>query len=401
MEKKRIMLIVPMLDQGGLERVCAATARLLKEEYAVHLVVFNTAGMIYDVSGVEMTDLNLGAVDGRFGKVRNVFRRVRRVRALKKRLDIQLSYSFGPTANLVNVISKHKDVTWIGVRGYGALNSKASMRLTCGLADRVVSCTRVMEQEIVRQFHPKKSAAVYNPCDIAEITRQSQCDTAAAFDRFFARKGKTVVSMGREHDVKGFWHLVKAVSLVRQQMPDVKLMIIGAGDYSAYKTLAEQLGMGDDVLFTGVQSNPFALLKKADVYALTSESEGFPNALIEAMAVGLPCVSVNCLTGPAEILHEDYGQCRGENRVFHADYGILTGVFHGDRDMDARHITEEERMFAQELEGLLADEGMYRRYQDAARKRAEAFGMETYRCRIRDLVEEDVKDSALHGRGRN
>ena len=54
--KKRIMLIVPMLDQGGLERVCAATARLLNELYDVHLVVFNTAGMIYDVSGVAMTD---------------------------------------------------------------------------------------------------------------------------------------------------------------------------------------------------------------------------------------------------------------------------------------------------------------------------------------------------------
>lgn len=386
------MLIVPMLDQGGLERVCAATAQLLKNEYAVHLVVFNTTGMIYDVSGVDMTDLNLGAVDGRIGKVRNVFQRVRRVKKLKKMLDIQLSYSFGPTANLVNVLSRHKDVTWTGIRGYGALNSRGSMRLICGLADRVVSCTRVMDQEIVRQYHPKKSAAVYNPCDIDEITRQSMCGTAAEFDSFFARKGKTVVSMGREHDVKGFWHLIKAVSLVRRKMPDVKLMIIGAGDYSAYRTLAEKLGMGEDVLFTGVQSNPFALLKKADVYALTSESEGFPNALIEAMAVGLPCVSVNCLTGPAEILHEDYGLCSDENRTFHADYGILTGVFHGGRDMDADHFTEEEKRFAQELDALLADESLYRRYQEAACRRAKAFGLETYLCSIRDLIEEDVPE---------
>lgn len=112
------MLIVPMLDQGGLERVCAATARLLNELYDVHLVVFNTAGMIYDVSGVAMTDLHLGAVQGRLGKAVNVLKRVRRVRQLKKRLRTQLSYSFGPTANLVNVLSKQKDITWVGVRGY-------------------------------------------------------------------------------------------------------------------------------------------------------------------------------------------------------------------------------------------------------------------------------------------
>ena len=59
------MLIVPMLDQGGLERVCATTAQLLKKEYCVSLVVFNTTGMIYDVSGVDMIDLKLGAVDGK------------------------------------------------------------------------------------------------------------------------------------------------------------------------------------------------------------------------------------------------------------------------------------------------------------------------------------------------
>ena len=385
------MLIVPMLDQGGLERVCAATAQLLKKEYAVHLVVFNGTGMIYDVSGVDLTDLHLGAVDGRIGKVINVFRRVKRVRKLKKKLGTQLSYSFGPTANLVNVLSKHKDVTWAGIRGYGALSGKRSMKLICSLADRVISCTKVMEQQIEQQFHPKKSAAVYNPCDIGQIKKQSMLDTAPEFDSFFARKGKIVVSMGREHDVKGFWHLIKAVSLVRRDVPDVRLMIVGAGDYSDYKTLAKELGMDRDVLFTGVQSNPFALLKKADVYALTSESEGFPNALIEAMAVGIPCVSVNCLTGPAEILHGDYEKCSDENLTVHADYGILTGVFHGSKDMDATRFTTEEERFAAALKTLLGDEALYRRYKEAAQKRAGDFGIEKYLCSIKRLMDEDIQ----------
>lgn len=384
------MLIVPMLDQGGLERVCAATARLLKDEYAVHLVVFDTTGMIYDVSGVDMTDLHLGAAAGRVGKVINVFKRVRRVKKLKRQLGIQLSYSFGPTANLVNVLSKYKDITWVGIRGYGALSSTGLMKLICRLADRVVSCTRVMERQIDMQFHPKKSAAVYNPCDIRLIKDQSVLGTAEEFDLFFARKGKTVVSMGREHDVKGFWHLIKAVSLARKEVPDVKLMIIGAGDYSAYKTLARALGMGGDILFTGVQTNPFALLRRADIYALTSESEGFPNALIEAMAVGLPCVSVNCLTGPAEILHEDYGACSDSEQTFHADYGILTGVFHGGKDMEAGHFTAQEERFAAELISLLTDETLYQHYREASLRRAEAFGMERYLREIKKLIEEDT-----------
>lgn len=390
------MLIVPMLDQGGLERVCAATAQLLKKEYAVHLVVFNTTGMIYDVSGVDMTDLKLGAVDGRIGKVINVFRRVRRVKKLKKELGIQLTYSFGPTANLVNVLSRQKDIIWAGIRGYGALSSKSSMKLVCRLADRVVSCTRVMEQQIQAQFHPRHSAALYNPCDIRQVRELSMQGTNSAlkpFEPFFERAGRIVVSMGREHDVKGFWHLVKAVYLVRKDIPDVKLMVIGAGDYEEYKLLAEKLGMREDVLFTGVQSNPFALLKKADVYALTSESEGFPNALIEAMAVGLPCVSVNCLTGPAEILQEDYAQCDDREQTVYADYGILTGIFHGDKDMDPAHITDEERCFADQLKALLTGEELYRHYQEAAQRRAEAFGMESYLRTIRKMISRDIPDS--------
>lgn len=385
------MLLVPMLDQGGLERVCAATAQLLKNEYDVHLVVFNTTGMIYDVSGIDLTDLKLGAVKSRFGKVINVLKRVKRVRKLKKELKIQLSYSFGPTANLVNVLSKKKDFIWIGVRGFGALHAKASMKLTCRGADRVISCTKVMEQQINMHFGPKKSAAVYNPCDIEQIRVLASEKTAEEFDGFFERNGKLVVSMGREHDVKGFWHLIKAVYLVKKDIPDLKLMIIGAGEYTEYKALADQLGMRGDVLFTGVQTNPFALLKKADVYALTSESEGFPNALIEAMAVGLPCISVNCLTGPAEILHENFKQCDDENRTMHADYGILTGIFHGDKDMAAARFTQEEEHFAAELKSLISDEALYRHYQEAAGKRAKMFGMEKYFDHIRELIETDIR----------
>lgn len=387
------MLLVPLLDQGGLERVCAATAQLLKTEYDVRLVVFNTAGMIYDVSGVELIDLNLGAVSGKIGKLCNVIKRVTRVRKLKKEFRIQLSYSFGPTANLVNILTKKNDVIWTGIRGFGAVQDKAAMERICRLSDRVISCTKVMEEQIRRQFRPKRSAAVYNPCNIEQIRTLASEKTAEEFDDFFQRNGKIVVSMGREHDVKGFWHLIKAVYLIKKDIPDLKLMIIGAGEYTEYKTLADALGMREDTLFTGVQTNPFALLKKADVYALTSESEGFPNALIEAMAVGLPCISVNCLTGPAEILHADHVQCDDEDQTVHADYGILTGIFRGDKDMDATHFTKEEERFADALKSLLLDEALYRHYCDAAKKRAKMYGMEEYLDHIRELIETDIKEN--------
>lgn len=390
--RKRIMLIVPMLDQGGLERVCALTAQLLKTAYDVHLVVFNTEGMIYDVSGVHLIDLQLGAVPGKVGKLLNVLKRVRRVKKLKKELDIQISYSFGQTANLVNVLSKQKDVTWAGIRGYGALDNKKEMSFVCKRADRMVSCTRVMEADIAASYSVKSSATLYNPCNLEEIRQLARADVEPKFEEFLQRPGKTVVSMGRAHDVKGFWHLMKSVSLVRKKLPDVKLMLIGAGDFSEYKELARKLHMEKDVLFTGVQKNPFALLARADVYALTSDSEGFPNALIEAMASGLPCVSVNCKTGPAEILQDDYRKSENQSKVYQADYGILTPILKGEKNLEPDNFTPEEKIFAEELEKLLQDEATWIAYQKKAVKRASDFGMEAYVEEIEKLIEEDIKE---------
>lgn len=387
--RKRIMLIVPMLDQGGLERVCALTAQLLKTAYDVHLVVFNTEGMIYDVSGVHLIDLQLGAVPGKVGKLLNVLKRVRRVKKLKKELDIQISYSFGQTANLVNVLSKQKDVTWAGIRGYGALDNKKEMSFVCKRADRMVSCTRVMEADIAASYSVKSSATLYNPCNLEEIRQLARADVEPKFEEFLQRPGKTVVSMGRAHDVKGFWHLMKSVSLVKKKLPDVKLMLIGAGDFSEYKELARKLHMEKDVLFTGVQKNPFALLARADVYALTSDSEGFPNALIEAMSSGLPCVSVNCKTGPAEILQDDYRKSENQSKVYQADYGILTPILKGEKNLEPDNFTPEEKIFAEELEKLLQDEAAWTAYQKKAVKRASDFGMEAYVEAIEKLIEED------------
>lgn len=376
--KQRIMLIVPMLDQGGLERVCALTAQLLKNKYDVHLVVFNTEGMIYDVSGVDLIDLNLGAVPGIAGKLLNVVKRVTKVRKLKKQLGIELSYSFGPTANIVNVLSKYKDFTWAGIRGYGALSDKKSMSFVCKRADMVVGCTKIMTADICNEFKVKDCATLYNPCNIEEIVELSKEELLPEHEAFLERKGKTVVSMGRAHDVKGFWHLIKSVYLAKKEGADLKLMIIGAGDYSEYIQLAKELNIENDVLFTGVQKNPFKLLARADVYALTSDSEGFPNALIEAMAVGLPCISVNCKTGPAEILSKDYKACEDQSRTYMSDYGILTPVLKGDKDLSPKNFTPEEKTFASELTRLIRDEELYQKYKCIASKRANDFGMETY-----------------------
>ena len=184
------------------------------------------------------------------------------------------------------------------------------------------------------------------------------------------RDGRIIVSMGREDVVKGYWHLLKIFSLVHRKLPDTKLLMIGKGEFTAYRKLAEELGLADAVCFAGLQKNPYPYLKKGTLYLLTSYWEGFPNALVEAMAMGLPAVATDCMTGPAEI--------------FDGKYGILVPNMGKDPDMDASHIEEEERSTAERVVSLLENEEELARYGRLSVERAGVFSKEAYIRKIRE-----------------
>ena len=94
-KKKNLMLMVPMLHQGGFERVCIKTARLMQEYYNVCILIFSSKDINYDVTGLEVIDIDVPSQKGLVNKVINVFKRVRKAHKVKKERNIDISYSFG------------------------------------------------------------------------------------------------------------------------------------------------------------------------------------------------------------------------------------------------------------------------------------------------------------------
>lgn len=383
--KKKVMLIVPMLHQGGFERVCVATARLLEPFYEVYIVIFSARDIAYDIRGLHVIDLHMGAAEGKLLKIRNVFRRSRRVSALKKDLGIDIAYSFGPTANLVNVFSRSRGKTWCGVRSYMDMGNPRLLKLFCSRADRIISCSRTIEKEIREKFDCQTTSTLYNPFDIKEEEERAQEEESRLP---FQDCGPVVVSMGREDDVKGFWHLVKSFSLVHRRLPDSRLVIVGEGDFLEYWKLSEALGISDAVSFPGVKKNPFPWLKLGSIYVMTSLNEGFPNVLVEAMALGKPVISTNCMTGPAEILMDDFEAYVGKEEYVDGDYGILIPNLETQKNLDARVITREEELLAEQMLRLLTDQKLHKKYADAALKRAACFSNEAYVEQLRGMAED-------------
>jgi len=102
---------------------------------------------------------------------------------------------------------------------------------------------------------------------------------------------RTFLAVGRLHHQKGFDVLLSAFAAARPQCPGWRLIIAGGGeDLRSLGALAEQLGLSENVDFPGAVEDPFALYRRASVFVLPSRFEGTPNALLEAMACGVPVV---------------------------------------------------------------------------------------------------------------
>ena len=140
-EKKKLMLISPMLHQGGFERVCITTARLMEPYFDVTIVIFNSANIAYDIEGLHIVDIQMGVQPGKVRKVLNIIRRSLKVRKLKKQMKPDIAYSFGPSANMVNAFSKTgREKVWLGLRNYTDVEETTKMKLFVKLAELIVCC---------------------------------------------------------------------------------------------------------------------------------------------------------------------------------------------------------------------------------------------------------------------
>lgn len=385
--QKNVMLMVPMLHQGGFERVCVHTARLLKDRFNVCITIFSSQDMFYNVDGIELIDLNLGSRPSLPGKLLNILKRRKAVKRIKKEKNIHITYSFGPTVNLINAMSRVHDQIWTGIRDYIAIDDKWGMKFTCGRSDKVICCTQEMADDVNELFHPKSVECLYNPCDTEKIRNLAEKQDYLEYRLFIEENSPIIVSVSRADDKKGFWHQIKAFSLIKKEIPEAGLMIIGDGDFSEYKKLAEELGISSSVLFTGVQKNPFCYLKKSAVFIMTSKSEGFPNAMVEAMAVGLPIVTVNCKTGPAEILTEDYRKVKAQDKIYDCEYGIILPIMNPAKNLDADVIEKEEIILADTVVDLLNNSVKLKDLGKSAEMRSNDFSTNRYISLLSDMIE--------------
>lgn len=365
--REKLLLISPMLHQGGFERVCITTARLLKPYYDVSIVIFDDADIAFDIRGLSIINIHLGVRNGKLAKITNLMRRAVRVRKLKQRMKPVIAYSFGPSANMVNALSKTSLTrVFLGLRGYQDVADDPKMKLYVRKADRIICCSKEIEAIVQEKYGYLQTATLYNPYDtegITELSKEKVTDLPWKMED--EDRPRILIGVGRDDPVKGFWHLIKAFYLVQKEIPQMRLIIMGDGSFEQAKSLVSELQLEQKVYFPGVRKNPYKYLAASEMFLLSSYTEGFPNVLVEAMILGRPLISTDCRTGPVEILD-------------HGKYGILVPDMGDTEDYSSDTISEKETCFAEKIVEVLKDSERQKELSELERKRAGEFDYDSY-----------------------
>ena len=378
MKKKNIAFLINTLGAGGAERVVSRLGDILQERYNISILLVDSADMAYTSSG-EILDLG--------GQGRNyhsrVFHSCLRIRRIIKEKEIECVISFLPVPNLINLIFTPRIRRIISIRGYGEGADASSMknrlcRLLYKKADWVVAVSEEIREKYITDYGigENRIKAIANPYNVKQIEKLTgEKVEKTVLD--FMEAHECAATMGRLIEGKGCQYLLESLSLLLKKREGAGLIVIGSGSYEkTLRELADQLGVAESVLFLGQQSNPFKYLRLSRLYVSATLSEGFPNALVEAMACGIPVIQTDCRSGPGEILREGFRPDRVKE-CEKADYGILIPDFEPVKE-DRNRVRQYEEALARVWEEMLRDGELAAFYGEKARERAMQFSEE--RC---------------------
>jgi glycosyltransferase involved in cell wall biosynthesis len=309
-QRLRILLLIPHLGGGGAEQVTVLLARSLsREKYDIHLGLMTQSDASAHVLPPWVTIHALGA-----SRVRtSAFRLVRLVRNLKPSLILSgmahlnfmviLLRPFFPSGTRV-LVRQNSTISADLSSGRLPRYTRLFYRLLYRHADRIICQSNAMADDLARELGiPNDLLAVLpNPIDLERILE------AERHPLQWIGPGPHLLAVGRLAQEKGYDLLLQALPTVRRQFPTADLLIGGSGpEDAALKTQCHALGLDAAVRFAGHLQLPYSYFPGATLFVLSSRREGMPNALLEAVAAGLPVVALPASGGVVELLQNRPG----------------------------------------------------------------------------------------------
>lgn len=328
--------------------------------------------------------------------------RAKKLKIIKQQHKVDISISHLEGADYVNILSHHNEKTIIWVHGskshdrnisgvVGWIRKQILIPFLYKRADKIVAVSHGILEELISEFFipAAKITSIFNGLDIAAILNQADESAPEEHMELF-RNYFVIITHCRLAAQKNIPALIKIIAAMKDKN-EVKWVILGDGELrSELLDLCDSYGVAKyaiwndqpwtfdrQVYFLGYNKNPFPYLKASNLYVLTSDWEGLPLALAEALVCNLPIISSDCNTGPREILAPGMNNNDSITYPYEAQYGILMPVIAND---NSRVTLWKEQILALLSSPLLV------KYKDSSFERASYFTQEKANDLTVDLI---------------
>lgn len=333
-EKRKIALFVPTISSGGAERVACHFANELSKYFDITII------LLYNIieyplnKNIKVISLSKEGKSIKTNKINHFIDYVNFIYKYQKKIkseNIEVVISFMIRQNIMTGIAKTfnpKIKTIISERCFPSkryLNTKRTALATKTLIpkfynknDKLFSNSIHINKDLIDNFNVKiDTSVIYNP-----IILNSETPSTKHYNSL--NSTFQLVTVGRLIPIKNQKSIIKAVS----KLPNnISLDIFGDGELeNDLITFTQNLNLEESISLKGFDLNVKTHLINYHCFILSSLSEGFPNAILEAMSVGLPVISTNCMSGPLELLNENIPVTIETNSFYKAKYGILVNV---------------------------------------------------------------------------
>jgi len=369
--KKSILFILTSLGGGGAEKVFIDLLRNFDySQYQITLLLVYGAGVHLNnvPKGVEILSIfhrkqhQLDISTELY--LRSIYHKLLKYKVSKlfknRYFDTVISYTEGFPLLIQSFLpfSPKKRIAWVHIDlatshwCWWHFLSKQQEELLYRKMDEIVFVSKKAKEQFSVFFGiTKRLKVIYNVIDRDEIIRLSKLEN-------IGKSKFTIINIGRLHPQKRQDRIIKIAKILKNRNIDFEIRILGTGQLeNQLKVMAQDKGVDDVVKFLGFKDNPYPYIAASDCFLLTSDTEGYPTVVCEALCLGIPVISTN-ITGSDELLGDGTG--------------ILTSF--------------DEKEIADKIELLVNNRDLYQQFVDSSNRKACQFNPREVLNNVYDII---------------
>nr|WP_302660216.1 glycosyltransferase [uncultured Clostridium sp.] len=375
---KKILIFVDSLNEGGVSKVLLdLLENINKEKYDITVMTLYNQGAYIDevrkyvkykycfnIPAANDNSLKSKLYRKYWGGMLRLPESFMYRWFVKEKYDIEIAFMHGWSTKFISGSNNQhsKKIAWVHVdlvtwnRVDGVFKNLEHHKKVYSKFDEVICVSKIVKEGVEKKYGVKNAKVIYNPINREKILKLSNENIE---DIKLSNKYK-LISVGRLSEEKGYDRLLRVFKNLKSDGLNIELILVGSGDkYNELNKYILENNLTNDVTLLGFKDNPYKYLRASDLFICSSISEGFSLVIGEAMAVGVPVISVDC-QGPNEVL--DFGK-----------YGKL--------------VNNNEDDLYNGVKEIINDKLMYEKYKIKASERGKMFSINKFIKEVENLID--------------